>query len=79
MDYTTVSRWMREPTDAHKLVLERVLNDSVRYVWTGYPGHAYGVDWVWELRLYWISDAQLMLVDTLLSEYFVDVRTDDNW
>lgn len=72
MLYTVTTRWMREPSEQHKLLLATMLCERNNYTWTGRPGSAYGCELVWELELYWIRDTELMLVDTLLSEYYID-------
>lgn len=71
MRHTQVTRTMREPTDAHRLQLAHMLHEHASYTWTGYPWDH--LTMIWELRLYWIDDRHLTLVDTLLSEYYVEL------
>jgi len=73
MHYTRVSRWLNNPPEhAHTLQLEKLT--GCRYAVTRY---AYELDVVWHLELWAINEKKLVLVDTLLSNYYMYPVDDD--
>jgi hypothetical protein len=70
MKHTQIERWLREPPDQTKLQLETILPHS-GYSWTGWPGARYDLQTVWQLLIWNIDDRVVLLVDTLLCEYYV--------
>ena len=71
MHYTRLELWMREPPDDVRTSVERLMPHK-GYSWTGYSGAAYGLQIVWVLELWNVSDRTVLLLETLLSEYVVE-------
>ena len=71
MMYTRLEIWMREPPDEVRTTVEAIVPHT-GYTWTGYSGAQYGVQIIWCLELWNVSDRTLLLLETLLSEYIVE-------
>jgi len=70
MPNTQIQRWMLEPPLHTRQHTEKLIAHK-GYSWTGYSGAGYGVQIVWELRIWNISTQQLLLIDILLAPYLL--------
>ena len=71
MKHTQIVRMLVEPPESVRLQLEQILPHT-GYTWTGFAGARYGIGVVWRLEIWNIDDRYVMLIDTLLSEYYVE-------